>query len=104
MPDVLLYNAELNELWVIEAVTSDGEVDESKVRRMVLFADRHGKEGVGFTTAYATWKRASQRQSKHKNIPPATYVWIREDAAKHYRAESFGEGGSAPSTMPSTPR
>ena len=28
MPDVLLWNQENNSLWVIEAVTSDGEVDE----------------------------------------------------------------------------
>jgi len=51
MPDVLLHNPELQELWVIEAVTSDGEVDEHKVKGMVAFAKRHRKEGVGFTTA-----------------------------------------------------
>lgn len=89
MPDVLLWNRETNELWVIEAVTSDGEVDEQKVRRMSELADRHGKEGVFFTTAYPTWKLAAQRQGKHKNVAPATYVWIREDGSKHYRAESF---------------
>jgi hypothetical protein len=89
MPDVLLYNRELNELWVIEAVTSDGEVDESKRSRMVAFADRYGKEAIGFTTAYPTWKVAAQRQAAHKNIAPSTYVWIREDASKHYRADAF---------------
>jgi hypothetical protein len=103
MPDVLLYNAELDELWVIEAVTSDGEVDEHKVRRMVAFADRHGKPGVGFTTAYTTWRAAARRQAAHKNIPPSTYIWIREDASKHYLAESFAGGANAPSTIPSTP-
>ncbi len=89
MPDVLLYNRELNELWVIEAVTSDGEVDEHKRRRMIEFTDRNGKEATGFTTAYPTWKIAARRQAAHKNIPPSTYVWIREDGSKHYRAESF---------------
>ncbi len=103
MPDVLLHNRELNELWVIEAVTSDGEVDDHKVQRMVAFANRHGKDGVGFTTAYATWKAAAKRQAAHKNIPPATYVWIREDASKHYRADEFGSTGSKPSTIRSKP-
>ena len=84
---------------MIEAVTSDGEVDEHKVRRMVAFANRHAKDGVGFTTAYPTWKIAAQRQSAHKNIPPSTYVWIREDGSKHYRSEEFGTGGSKPSTI-----
>src|SRR5207249_5745258 len=99
MPDVLLYNRELNELWVIEAVTSDGEVDEHKVHRMVAFAKRHRKDGVGFTTAYPTWKVAAQRQAAYKNIPPSTYVWIREDGSKHYRAEEFGTGENKPSTI-----
>jgi hypothetical protein len=103
MPDVLLHNPELDELWVIEAVTSDGEVDEHKKSRVLAFARRQNKEAVGFTTAYPTWKVAAQRQAAHKNIPPSTYVWIREDASKHYRAESFGKGESAPSTIPSTP-
>jgi hypothetical protein len=89
MPDVLLHNRETNELWVIEAVTSDGEVDEHKVRRMCAFADRNGKETTYFTTAYPTWKLAAQRQGKHKNIAPTTYVWIREDGSKHYRADAF---------------
>ncbi len=54
MPDVLLHNGELRELWVIEAVTSDGEVDEQKVRQMHAFANRNQMEGVGFTTTYST--------------------------------------------------
>jgi len=89
MPDVLMHNRETDELWVIEAVTSDGEVDEQKVRSVCALADRHGKETVYFTTAYPTWKLAAARQGKHKNIAPNTYVWIREDGSKHYRAESF---------------
>ena len=103
MPYVLLYNRELEELWVIEAVTSDGEVDAQKVSRMVAFAGRHGKPGVGFTTAYPTWKAAAQRQAAHKNIPPSTYVWIRENPSKHYRAEAIFVGGSTPSTIVSKP-
>ena len=103
MPDILLHNRELNELWVIEAVSSDGEVDDHKVRGMVAFATRHRKDGVGFTTAYATWKAAAQRQAAHKNIPPSTYVWIRDDPSKHYRAEEFGTGGARPSTIRSKP-
>ncbi len=89
MPDVLLHNRETDELWDIEAVTSDGEVDEQRVRGMCAFADRNNKETIYFTTAYPTWKLAGQRQGKHKNIAPTTYVWIREDGSKHYRADAF---------------
>ncbi|WBX86424.1 BsuBI/PstI family type II restriction endonuclease [Sphingosinicella microcystinivorans] len=34
MPDVLLWHPETDWLWVIEAVTSDGEVDAHKVKGM----------------------------------------------------------------------
>lgn len=89
MPDVLLLNRKTDAIWVIEAVTSDGEVDQHKVDQVRAFAKRHGKKNVGFTTAYPTWKVAAQRQGKHKNIAAGTYIWIREDAAKHFLAESF---------------
>lgn len=89
MPDVLLGKRETDELWIIEAVTSDGEVDHHKVDQVRAFADRNGKGIGGFTTAYPTWKVAAQRQGKHKNVAPGTYIWIREDAAKHFLAEAF---------------
>ena len=63
MPDVLLFNKETDALWVIEAVTSDGEVDYHKQERMTEFAERNQKSGIGFTTAYETWKYAGARHS-----------------------------------------
>lgn len=89
MPDVLLWSRKTDAVWIIEAVTSDGEVDQHKVDRVLAWAKRHGKSTVGFTTAYPTWKVAAQRQGRHKNIAPGTHIWLREDAAKHFRAESF---------------
>lgn len=92
MPDVLLWNPATDALWVIEAVTSDGEVDQYKADRLRAFAQRHGKSSIGFTTAYATWKAAAQRQGAHKNLAVGTYVWIREDASKQFLAGSFPTG------------
>ncbi len=89
MPDVLLWNRHSDALWVIEAVTSDGEVDEHKRTRVAALAEKHGKRQIGFTTAYPTWRIAAQRQSAHKNIAIGTYIWIRDDASKHFRVESF---------------
>jgi hypothetical protein len=89
MPDVLLWNPETDRLWVIEAVTSDGEVDLHKVMQLQAMAKRCGKAGVDFTTAYSTWKEVAARQNAHQNIAVSTYIWIRADPAKHFRAESF---------------
>lgn len=89
MPDVLLWNPTSDELWVVEAVTSDGEVDEHKARALRGLAWRHHKIGIQFTTAYPTWKTAAKRQGKHKNIAAGTYLWIREDGSKHFRADEL---------------
>lgn len=85
MPDALLWNPDTDHLWVIEAVTSDGEVDMHKVQQMRRMADRCGKSGVGFTTTYRTWKEAASRQGAHKNIAVNTYIWIQDDPAKQFK-------------------
>ena len=84
MPDVLLWNPEIDGLWVIEAVTSDGEVDLHKVAQLSELARRSGKQNIGFTTAYQTWKVAADRQTRHKNLSPQTYLWIMEDPTKQF--------------------
>jgi hypothetical protein len=91
MPDLLLYNPTTNSLWVVEAVTSDGEVDHHKVSRVQEMCNRLGKDDVGFTTAYRSWKDAAARQGRVKNIHPGTYLWIAEDPSKHWLAEAFDQ-------------
>ncbi|QNN23333.1 hypothetical protein HED60_13955 [Planctomycetales bacterium ZRK34] len=89
MPDVLLWNQESRRLWVIEAVTSDGEVDYHKFQQLRMFAERSGMSGIGFTTAYPTWRIAASRQARYKNIQPGTFIWIQEDPTKqHYLSVS----------------
>lgn len=87
MPDALLWHPETDHLWVIEAVTSDGEADFHKVAQLERLAARCGKSGVGFTTTYRTWKDAAARQAARGNIAVGTYIWIRSDPAKHLRVE-----------------
>jgi len=83
MPDVLLYNPLNNFLWVIEAVTSDGEVDNHKMNSLNAFAIRNNKAGIGFTTTYPTWKKAAERQSSLKNLANGSFMWIREDPSRN---------------------
>lgn len=87
MPDALLWNPETDLLWVIEAVTSDGEVDLHKVAQMTRLAERCGKAGIGFTTTYRTWKEAAGRQSAHTNLAVNSYMWIQADPAKQFKVE-----------------
>jgi hypothetical protein len=89
MPDVLLWNKKTDRLWVIEAVTSDGEVDFHKVEQLTTMAKRCGKKGIDFTTTYRNWKEVASRQEKNKNLALDTYLWIRSDAGKHLLVTSF---------------
>lgn len=83
MPDILLWNPKTDSLWVIEAVTSDGEVDAHKKNNLETFSKRHGKSSIGFTTTYPTWKKLAERQSQLKNIADGTYVWVQEDPSRN---------------------
>ncbi len=89
MPDVLLWNSQTDRLWVIEAVTSDGEADLHKVNQLLTLAERCGKAGVDFTTTYRTWKEAATRQGAQGNLAVGSYFWIQADPAKHFRVDSF---------------
>lgn len=89
MPDVLLWNPDTDRLWVIEAVTSDGEVDLHKVDQLTKLAMRAGKAGIDFTTTYRTWRDAASRQGAHQNIAVGTHFWIQADPAKQFLVQSF---------------
>lgn len=94
MPDLLMWSRERDELWVVEAVTSDGEVDFHKVEALTKLAERSGKRGIGFTTAYWTWKDAAARQGRDPNVAPGTHLWIARDPSKHWRADSLPVSGT----------
>jgi len=88
-PDVLLWNSKTDELWCIEAVTSDGEVDSYKMSQVLKMADRHGKKGVGFTTTYETWKTAAARQQANRNLAIGSFVWIASDPTRQFQVSTF---------------
>jgi hypothetical protein len=52
-------------------------------------ATRCNKAEIFFTTAYRTWKDAASRQKSNKNLAAGTYMWIQEDAGKHFLAQTF---------------
>ena len=83
LPDVLFFNPELDALWVVDAVTTDGEVDYARQQDFIAFAKRNGKKKIGFTTAYMTWKKAASRQTEMQNLAESSYLWVLEDASKN---------------------
>jgi hypothetical protein len=89
MPDALLWNQSTDELWVLEAVTSDGEVDQHKVDQLTSLAKRSNKKGINFTTCYRTWREAAGRQGTHMNIAGDTYIWILADPSKHFLVKPY---------------
>ncbi len=81
-PDVILWNRRDDVFWLIDAVTSDGELDEQRVADICESLARHGKKAAGFTTVYPDWRTAAARQHRVKNLAVGTSVWIAEDGGK----------------------
>lgn len=88
-PDGILTLVGERKVWFIDAVTSDGEIDEVRRRELDAWAERRGWRVAGMTTTYPSWKIASGRQGKHKNLAAGTTIWIAQDGGKLFRVESL---------------
>jgi hypothetical protein len=84
-PDVMFFERAGRRLWCVEAVTSDGEVDEHKVNGVKQLCERFQCELAGLTTAYSTRKDWLRRQAQHQNIALGTFIWAVDDPGVHYR-------------------
>lgn len=73
-PDAILYNESENSLCFIEAVTSDGEVDNHKYVGLSRICENSGKIFAGCTTTYETWKKLASRQQSENNLSVNSYI------------------------------
>lgn len=81
-PDGLLVDDDAQEVWIIDAVTSDGEVDENRAEDFVKAFSERGWGVAGFTTAYRTYAEMVRRQTVVKNLAYGSNVWIAEDGGR----------------------
>ena len=88
-PDAMLVSLEDQTIWFIDAVTSDGEIDEPRARDLRLWAKKRGYAVAGMTTAYENWKRAGSRQASQGNLAVGSTVWIAEDGGKLLEVDSL---------------
>jgi hypothetical protein len=88
-PDAILVDSRTRTLWFVDAVTSDGEIDEPRARDLRDWAEQRGYEVAGMTTAYASWKKAGARQASRGNLATGTTIWIAEDGGKLLRVDSL---------------
>jgi hypothetical protein len=86
-PDAILVRG--NEVWFVDAVVSDGEIDPVRKEELEAWASSKGFLAAGHTTAYEDWKRAGARQSGHKNLAVGSTLWIAEDGGKLLAIESL---------------
>lgn len=91
-PDAILVRDSDRSLWFIDAVTTDGEIDETRRAELGAWATARGYRAAGYTTAYETWKRTAARQARMKNLAVGTNVWIAEDGGKLFSVESLADG------------
>lgn len=95
-PDAILWSRERDDFLILDAVTSDGEVDEIRMSDIQESFARQGKRVRHFATAYATWKRVAERQAQVKNLARGSLLWIAEDGGKYLEVNSVvtTEGGA----------
>ena len=73
-PDAILVRDSDKSIWFVDAVTSDGEIDTTRHDEIDDWAKQRGYTPRGYTTAYATWQRAGQRQARMKNLAVDTTI------------------------------
>lgn len=88
-PDAILADPKRKLLWFIDAVETDGEINEGRADALRELADAAGFKVGGMTTVYATWKRAAARQGAHKNLAVGSHFWVAEDGGHIYAVGSM---------------
>lgn len=81
-PDAILCNGRERLVWFVDAVTTDGEIDDPRAESLTTWAAERGYGTAGLTTAYATWRRAASRQGRHRNLAIGSTLWIAEDGGR----------------------
>lgn len=89
-PDGILALVDRRALWIVDAVSSDGEIDTIRLEEISDWATRHGWTIAGATTAYADYQTYSRRQGAMQNIAAGTTIWIAEDGGKLLSVSSLG--------------
>jgi hypothetical protein len=92
-PDAILGHRETRDLWIVDAVISDGEINPERRDSIQAWAERQSCTVSGFVTAYLTWKRAAARQAANSNIAVGTYMWIAEDGGKLWLVQAMERSG-----------
>ncbi len=77
-PDAILVRDSDLSLWFIDAVTTDGEIDETRRAELDAWATARGYTVAGYTTAYETSKRTAARQGRMKSCRRYD-IWVAED-------------------------
>lgn len=89
-PDAILFDDENNAIWFVEAVTSDGEVDEVKHRQFATMCARWGKVYAGATTVYETYEVMTRRRAKGARLAMDTTVLVAEEPGiLHHRRSAI---------------
>jgi hypothetical protein len=88
-PDVILANENSRQVWFVDAVTTDGEVDTVRKEELEKWSADRGWTVAGYTTAYERWSDAARRQGATKNLAVGSTMWIAEDGGKLFEVRAL---------------
>jgi hypothetical protein len=82
LPDALLADVGMSppQFWIVEAVASDGPIDESRKRALLQWASEQGIPEVGcnFLTAFGS-RNAGPAKKRLKDLATGTFAWYADE-------------------------
>lgn len=75
-PDLIFWNEFTNTLWIVEAVTTEGIIDDPRKKCLEQWVRRGSSDiSIKYVTAFVSWKVAASFMAK---IGTNTKVWVQE--------------------------
>lgn len=91
IPDLVFWNETKGELCIVEAVTTEGMVDDRRKAMLTQWVSRYNPSltQITFVTAFLTWKVAAKFMP---SISKETYVWVQENPLQMCRVVRSNSG------------
>jgi hypothetical protein len=90
-PDAILARTSDRSLWIVDAITSDGEIDPVRQGEIGAWAKKHGYNVAGYTNAYAAWRDVARRQQAMKNLAVGSELWVAEDGGRVFSVSQLAK-------------
>jgi hypothetical protein len=92
LPDAILFDGGAGEFWFVEAVATDGEINETRKAELLSWAQEQGisEESCGFVSGFLSRRHDAFRR-RVSRISWGTLAWFLDEPDKVFRLEDLPE-------------